>query len=239
MKNFLLLLTLSVSLFAQNPKSYAALGDVIYDDAVKFEKLKVLPSMQEFTTAIESYIASVAQTKKMGFVIDKNDPETVTVEAEAYLAELRKLSIEHDAIVDSSRKRFTEAMNDEDSETVNAMISIGVIEPDDYKTELMHYYGEFGEDHNLSTLDKMYASHLGKQKGDTKATKVSGTTGAKSAAAAPKVKTKVNQKDEEIKKRMRAQDKAKTEALERAVEEEKQEEKAKILEKQKKELGIK
>ncbi len=242
MKKYLLLLTLSLSLYAQNPKSFAALGDVLYNDVDKFENLKEMASMQEFRSSIDTYIALAAETKEMGFAIDienAKDDKDVTVDGKEYLIALRKLSTEHDAIIDNSRTRFKEAMGDEDSETINGMINHGVIEIDDYKDELIRYYEEFGEDQNLSSLETMYAGYLAKQKRETKVTDVSDTTVAKSVPSAPKAKTKVNQKNENIKKRMRAQDKAKTEAFERAVEEEKQEEKAKILEKQKKELGIK
>ena len=242
MKKYLLLLTLSLSLYAQNPKSFAALGDVLYNDVDKFENLKEMASMQEFRSSIDTYIALAAETKEMGFAIDienAKDDKDLAVDGKEYLIALRKLSTEHDTIIDNSRTRFEEAMGDEDSETINGMINHGVIEIDDYKDELIRYYEEFGEDQNLSSLETMYAGYLAKQKRETKATDVSDTTAVKSVPSAPKAKTKVNQKNENIKKRMRAQDKAKTEAFERAVEEEKQEEKAKILEKQKKELGIK
>lgn len=222
MKKYLLLLALTLSLFAQTPKSFAALGDIIYNDVEKFEKLKEMASMQAFNATIDSYIASANATKKAGFAIDK---EGASADGEAYLKALRKLSTEHDAIVVYSRKRFKEAIADEDSETINGMIMIGVIDPEDYKTELIHYYEEFNEDQNLSSIAPFYNKYVKTEKEETL---------KKSASPAQRDADE----DEASLKRMRAKQQAEAEALERAVNEEKERAKKEVLEKQKKELGI-
>ncbi len=223
MNKYLLLLALTLSLFAQTPKSFAALGDIIYNDVDKFEKLKELASMQEFTTNIDSYIASANATKKIGLALDQ---EGASVDGEAYLKALRKLSTEHDAIIVNSRKRFKEAIADEDSETINGMITIGVIDPEDYKTELMHYYEEFNEDQNLSSLVPFYNKYVKAEKEEAVI--------KKSASPAQRDADE----DEASLKRMRAKQQAEAEALERAVNEEKERAKKEVLDKQKKELGI-
>ncbi len=219
MKKYLLLLTLSLSLFAQNPKSFAALGDVIYDDVDKFEKLKEMPSMQEFRSEIDNYIASASETKKMGFSVDAKDP---SVNGKAYLKALRELSTEHDTIIMDSRNRFKEAMSDEDSETINQMIDYGVVDPEDYKDALIRYYEEFGEDQNLSSLNDLYTQYL---KNSDKSVDLSAS------------QKEVRENEARV-KRMRAQDKAQKEALAASVKEEKEREKKKVLNEQKKELGI-
>lgn len=228
MKKYLVLLTLALSLFAQNPKSFAALGDVLYNDVEKFEKLKEMASMQEFRTAIDTYIASTDKIKKMGFAIDAKYTKSTkdgSVEGKEYLEALRKLAIEHDAIVAGSVTRFKEAMNDEDSETINGMILYGIIDIDDYKSELVNYYEEFGEDQNLSSLDAMYAKHIKSLKNDANRTALS------------EGKSEARENEARI-KRMRALEKAKTEALEKSVKEETMREKQKVFNEQKKELGI-
>ena len=227
MKKYLLLLTLSLSLFAQNPKSFAALGDVLYNDVDKFEKLKEMASMQEFRVSMENYISSAAKTKEMGFVIDTQKAEEkkdTVVDAKEYLKALRDLSTEHDAIIVNSRTRFKEALNDEDGVTINGMIDYGVVDPENYKDELIHYYEEFGEDQNLSSLDSMYAEHINRFKENN-------TTVVSNAQ-------RVARENEASVKRMRAQGKAKSDALEKSVQEEKEREKKKVLNEQKKELGI-
>jgi len=213
MKQFLLLLTFTLSLFAQNPNSFAALGDVIYNDIEKFEKLKQMPSMKEYQESIEEYIKAAERTKKMGFAIDAKEEGA---QPKAYLKALRELSLKHDGIIVMSRKRFTEAMNDEDSETVNLMLTYGVIDPENYQTELIAYYEEFGEDHNLSAVTPLYEQHLKSIKKDDNVTRL--TDEQREAL-----------ENEEHLKRVRARMKAKEEALQKSVNEEEEREKKKVL----------
>lgn len=222
MKKYLLLLTMTLSLFAQNPKSFAALGDVIYDDIAKFEQLKQMPSMQEFTPEIDSYIALAKQTKKMGFAVDAKESD---VNAKEYLKALRQLSTEHDVIIINSRTRFQEALSDEDGETINAMVNNGVIKTEDYEAELIRYYEEFNEDQNLSSLEVMYNHYISTLKKDDNRSSLSAAQ-------------KEARENEARIKRMREQNKAKIEALETSVQEEKEREKQKVLNEQKRELGI-
>ena len=213
MKHLLLLITFTLSLFAQNPNSFSALGDVIYNDIEKFEKLKALPSMKEYEENIENYITAAKQTKKIGFGVDAKEEG---VNAKEYLKALRELSAKHDAIIVTSRKRFSEAINDEDSETVNLMLTYGVIDPENYKTELIAYYEEFGEDHNLSAITPLYDEHLKSIKKDDNVTKMSD-------------EQREAIENEARLKRLRARMKAKEESLEKSVKEEQEREKQKVL----------
>ena len=116
-------------------------------------------------------------------------------------------------------------MSHEDSETINGIVNYVVIGMEDYEDELIRYYEEFGEDPNLSSLDAMYVKHMNSLKKDNNATALSN------------VQREARENEARI-KRMRAQDKAKTDALEKSVEEEKEREKKKVLNEQKKELGL-
>ena len=222
MNKFLLLLLFTLSLSAKNPIAFAALGDVVYNDVEKFEGLEALPSMQEHKEDIKAYILLAEKTKKMGFAVDA---KSKSVNVKHYLKALRDLSARHDAIVLSSQKCFNEAMGDEDSETINNMLQMGVINPDNYKVELIEYYGEFGEDYNLSSLKPMYDLYL---KSITKDHNVSRISDAQREEIENKSRIK----------RVRARRLAKEEALNKSVRQEQQREKQKVLDKQKKELGI-
>ena len=221
MKHILLLLTITLTLFAQNPRSFAALGDVIYDDVATFEKLKTLPSMQEFSSDIDSYSAEAKKAKEMGFLIDAKDK---SVDAKSYLAELRKLSEKHDMIMENSTKRFKEALHDEDGETINAMLKYGVIDTEDYDKELINYYEEFNEDQNLSSLNDFYAKYLSSL---VKEKKVELTEAQREQLT-----------NEANIKRMRAKNEAKDAKLAKSVKDEQEREKKKVLDEQKKALGI-
>ncbi len=222
MKHLLLLLAITFTLFAQNPKSFAALGDVIYDDVETFEKLKSLPSMQAFSGAINQYIADTHQAKEIGFLVDAKDK---SIDAKTYLAKLRKLSVAHDTIMEKSTKHFKEALSDEDGETINAMIAYGVIDTEDYDKELINYYEEFHEDQNLSSLNALYLKYL--------STLVKEKPTALTEAQREELENEANIK------RMRAKKQAKDAAFSKSVKEEQNREKKKVLDEQKKALGIK
>jgi len=224
MKTILATFILSLLLYGQNPASFAGLGDVIYDDISMFEKLGNLDAMHDHKPAIEAYIESAKVNKELGFALDaKKEQDT----SERYLKELRRLSAEHDTIMTNARERFEEAITDEDTPTITGMISIGAIDPKQYKGELIHYYEEFGEEQNLSVIEPLYREYERSLPHEQNV----------SNGVSKPVEYDAWKKDELL-KRMRAQKKAKSEALERSVEEEQEREKAKVLEKQKKELGL-
>ena len=221
MKKLILLLLLTLTLFAQNPKIFSALGDVIYDDVAIFKKIKNYPSMHKYRKDIDAYIISAKKTKKIGLAIDAKEEG---VDSKSYLKMLRELSKKHDGITVHINQCFKDAMAAEDSESINTLIIDGVIDPKDYKNELITYYEEYGEDDNLSSLSDMYAEHL--------------------KSMNLKKHVNVSQSEEEAREnakrieRMRAKTMQKEEALNQSVLEEKNREKQKVLSAQKKELGI-
>lgn len=224
MKTILATLLLSLSLYGQNPTAFAGLGDVIYNDMDMFERLGKLDAMHDQKETIEAYIDAAKANKDLGFALDaKNEPAT----SERYLKELRRLSAEHDTVMTIARERFQEAISDEDSTTITGMIEIGAVDPKQYKSELIHYYEEFSEEQNLSVIEPLYTEYQRSLPRDQN------LSGSVSTPAEPDA-----WKKEELLKRMRAQQKAKSEAVERAVREEEAREKEKVMEKQKKELGL-
>ena len=220
MKKYLFSLIFSVVLYAENPVSFSALGDVVYNDIAKFEQLKALASMRDYIPLIDRYIEAAKKSKTMGFAVDTKKP---SVTAKAYLDELRTLSTEHDTIVSGARERFEEAMQDEDGETVSAMITIGIIDPQVYSTQLIQYYEEFSEEQNLTVIEPLYRAYE--------------HTMAEDQNRSKSVNAEISSK-EALLQRMRATEKARSEALERSVSEEREREKQKVMNEQKKELGI-
>lgn len=221
MKKILLLLLTTLALLADNPKSFAALGDVIYDNVETFKKLESLPTMASYTKAIEVYVKEAKAVKKMGFDLDAKKEG---VDPKAYLAALRKLSAQHDKIIQFSRSTFSEAIDKEDAHTVNNMIVYGVIDPENYRSELINFYEEYHEDCNLSSIMPMYDAY-------TKATRDDSNVTRESQAV-----REAREKQESI-ERFDATLKAKGKALEKSVAEEKAREKKKVLETQKEELS--
>ena len=222
MKKYVLLLLTALTLFAENPKSFAALGDVIYDNVETFKQLESLPVMSPYSKDIEVYIKEATAVKKMGFALDAKEEGVV---AKEYLAALRKLSAKHDKVIQFSRSSFSEAIEKEDAATVNYMILNGVIDPENYRSELINFYEEFGEDNNLSGIVAMHDEYVKATTIDTNATRESQAT------------KDAREKKESI-ARFEATLKAKDKALEDSVAEEKAREKEKVLATQKEELGL-
>ena len=223
MKKCFFSLFLSLSLYAQNPTAFAALGDVIYNDVAKFEQLGKLEAMRDYRAMIDDYVKTADKCKKMGFDIDTVDTADKTAVSKNYLKELRALSIDHDAILLKARERFEEALQDEEGETLTGMIALGAVNPEDYKSQLIQYYEEYGEEQNLSVIEPLYRAH------EANLASESNTTKAESYETS---------RSRELIERMRATEKAKKESLERAVEEEKMRGKEKVMQEQKKELGL-
>ena len=223
MKLFFLLLTLSLTLWAKNPLSFATLGDVVYNDAKKFDEIKELEAMHDIRVAINNYVKLSDDTKKLGFSVDNKDKGA---DAKSYLKSLRKLSAAHDVIDVKIQKRFNEAMTDEDSHTVNAMVQYGVIDAVNYEKQLITYYKEFNEDYNLSALKTIYDQHLVNTQSDKKP-----SSGVSSA-------TREKQSNDAALERARAHRKLKQDNLEREVQEEQDREKKRVLREQKEALGI-
>jgi len=222
MKLLFILLTLSLALWAKNPLSFATLGDVVYNDAKKFDEIKELEAMHDIRVAINNYIKLANDTKKLGFSVDNKEKG---VDAKGYLKRLRTLSAEHDVIITQVRKRFSEAMSDEDSHTVNTMVEHGVIDPVNYEKELVTYYEEYREDYNLSALKSIYEQYLINTKSTQKVDSESS-------------ETRNQRSNDAALERARAQRKLKQENLEREVQEEQTREKKRVLREQKEALGI-
>ena len=220
MNKYLFSLIFSLALYAQNPVAFSALGDVVYNDIAKFEQLKELSSMRDYIPVVDDYIEAAKKSKTMGFAVDAKDQ---SITAKAYLNMLRVLSAEHDSIMSGARERFEEAMQDEDGETVTAMIKIGIIDPQVYNSQLVQYYEEYAEEQNLSVIEPLYREYERRLADDQNRSKSFNTEALKK---------------EELLKRMRATEKARSEALERSVSEESEREKRKVMNDQKKELGI-
>ena len=222
MKKYIVLLLTALTLFAENPKSFAALGDLVFDDVETFQQLESLPVMASHTKELDAYIKEANRVKKMGFALDAKEDGVV---AKEYLAALRKLSAQHDKVIQFSRSTFSEAIEKEDTATVNYMVVSGVIDPENYRSELINFYEEFGEDNNLSGITAMHDEYVKATHDDSNVTRESQAI------------KEAREKRENI-ERFEATLKAKDKALETSVAEEKAREKEKVLATQKEELGL-
>ncbi len=136
MKFFLSIFLLVLTLYANNPKIYAALGDIIYDNAPKIEKLKEFPQYKAFEEKIESYLKEVQAAKELGFAMEAGKSD----EKRKYLKRLRELAKTNDFFVRSVRSIFENSMDHNMYDLFVKILDTGLVDVDRYKQEILKYY---------------------------------------------------------------------------------------------------
>ncbi len=138
MKSVFSLLFFATLLFASNPKIFSALGDTIYDNAHKIEKLKKFKEYQPYKKKIESYIKDVNATKKMGFGVESKQSDNQSVRN--YLKKLRELAKRNDFYVRSANSVFKKALVAKKYEVLMDILDTGLIDIKRYKEALVEFY---------------------------------------------------------------------------------------------------
>ena len=224
-KLFLIITILSTFLFAQgatlqkNPKVYAALGDVLYNNLDEIEKLKEIDTFSPYNSEINRYIRDLSKLKKEGFRIEAGD---ATIDKKEYLNKLREFSKKNDYFVSLARNSFKKSLRDQDSKTFEKIINSGLIDTQRNKEKIIDYYFEHQEDVNASGVIQSYLDEDAKLR-------------AKREKQRRYYKTKKQLEAEKI-KRIRANDKKKQEELEKKLDAEVTKKKREIRAEQKKEL---
>jgi len=124
-------------LLASNPTIYAALGDKIYDNAPKIEKLKQFKEYQPFLQKIEHYLQEVNATKELGFAIENGTKKDA---AREYLKKLRSLSKTNDFFLRSARGIFQKALETKKYDLVMDLLDTGIIDLNRNKERLLEFY---------------------------------------------------------------------------------------------------
>ena len=217
MKKIIVLFFFSIQLFAANPAVYSALGDIIYDNIVKIEKLRDVSQYSYPIGELDSYISDVKKTKKIGFAIEAGDK---SMDKRDYLKRLRKLSKTNDFYVRKAYKLYKTSIIDENTLLLLKIINSGLIDTDRYKNEILDYYFKHSDMMSTDGILERYIrenEQLSKQK-----LKRKGPT--KEEIQRAKIE------------RLRRNDKLKQEAIQKSIEQEIANEKMKIREEQLKEL---
>lgn len=217
----LLLLTLTLTLLsANNPKPYAALGDVIYNNVQKIDSLKNLTPYKLYKNDISQYVKEVQSAKKDGFALEQGKKN---IGKKAYLIKLRKLSKTNDYFLRGIKSKYINSMSTNDYSLFSEIINSGLIDTNKNKDEIIDYYYKHQEDINASGVIENFLDEDAKLK-------------ALKDAQKKRYKTKKMLEAEKI-KRIRDKDKKAQEALEIKLQNELQNKKLKIREDQKKELA--
>lgn len=153
MLKIVLLLVLTLTLYASNPKIYAALGDLIYNNEPKISKLAELQIYRANRETIQNYSKEVQRVKEMGMLAEKSKDKKLQKE---YLIRLRKLSKENDFFIRSANKNYEKALQTQQSEDFVGLVNSGLIETNARKEEILNYYYEHKEEIDLTGVLEEY-----------------------------------------------------------------------------------
>jgi len=219
-KILLIISFLTTLLLAKNPIAYAALGDVIYNNVDKIERLKDIDAYKLYENDILEYVKDVHKTKKNGFLLESAES---TLSKKEYLASLRKLSKKNDYFIRSVNMNFIVAMRDEDCILFSQIINSELIDTQTHKQEIIDFYFNHSDEIDPAGVIQVYLDEDAKLK-------------AKREALAKRHKTKQMLEKEKI-ERIRKNDKVEQEELEKELQEEVRKKKIEIREHQKSELA--
>ena len=220
MYKIFLLPLLVTFLAAANPKPYAALGDVIYNNVNRIESLKNISSYKLYKDEIDVYVKDVLATKKVGFTLEK---KSATVSKNEYLMKLRTLSKKNDYYLRSVNTQYSNSMKTDDFGLFSEIINSGLINTDKYKEEIIDYYYKHEDDINSTGVIEDFLNADAKLK-------------ALKESQKKRYKTKKQKEAEKI-ARIRAKDKVTQKEIEKHLEEDLNEKKLEIRETQIKELS--
>jgi len=223
MYKLLLYFLFSTLLFSQtlsNPKPYAALGDVIYNNVAKIEAMQDIDAYKLYGEDIKEYLNKVYYLKEQGYGLEKGVSQITKRE---YLKRLRGLSKENDMFLRVISASYSDAMRQKEYDLFSTIINKHLIDTEKNKEQIIEYYFAHQEDINSSGVIDEFLEEDAKLKAQREAKRRS-------------YKTKKELEAEKI-KRIRERDRAAKERLERRLQEELIKKKLMIREKQKRELS--
>jgi len=226
MYKIILLTILTTFLLSQDslnpyPKPYAALGDVIYHNVDKIEKLKNINGFEFFKGDIESYVSEVEKTKEDGYQLEKNQSR---ISKKEYLNRLRTLSKKNDFYLRTIKSGYLSSMKSNNYEQFSQIINSELIDVNSSKRVIIDYYYEHEDDINASGVIETFLDEDARLK-------------ALKDAQRKKYKSKKTLQEEKI-LRMRKNDEEAKIKLENKLQDDLVQKKLEIRENQKKELSF-
>lgn len=156
-----------VTLYAQNPKVYNSLGDIIYGDMIKISNLADTKGMKSHQKNIDKYLKKCLALQEKGYVLDRKggDPK-------AYLDELRKLAKEYDFFVRAAHASLDKTMADNDYTAFSELIKTGLIDIEKHGGQIIGFYEMHRSDTNtIPEIESyiQYQNELKKQEAEARA----------------------------------------------------------------------
>ena len=220
MYKIILLTILTTFLIASNPKPYAVLGDVIYNNVDNIDKLQYISSCQIANDEIVAYTKDVNETKQYGFELESHAKDR---NKKVYLEKLRELSKLNDSYLRIVKSGYKKAMKENEYKLFSNIINSGLLNLEENKLEIVDYYYKHSEDINASGVIDTFLEEDAQLKAKREALE----------------RQKRSQKEEEADKikRIRENDRVSKERLEVELQKNLDQEQLEIRENQKKELS--
>ncbi|MCF6331289.1 MAG: hypothetical protein L3I99_07060 [Sulfurimonas sp.] len=224
MKKLIITALLTLQLFAQNttilqnPFTYSALSDEIYNNVNNIEKLQFMPEYETDITKIKNYVKDVQETKNKGYKIEDKEKN---IDNSFYLKALRKLSLTNNYYVNKINNDLFNSIKNIDNDLFLKSVNSGlVIMPNNKKSIIEYYHANKNNIEATGILKSIIDEY-----NDNKKPIQKGLTDAQLN------KLEIT--------RIRKRDKIKQAAIERSLEEEVVRKKIEIRKIQKEKLGIK
>ncbi len=220
MYKILLLTILTTFLIASNPKPYAVLGDVIYNNVKNIGKLQNIASCQISKEDIQKYIHDVNKTKQYGFELES---KVKGRDKKFYLDRLRELSKINDEYLRMVKSGYIQSMKQNNFKLFSHIVNSGLLDLSASKTEIIDYYYKHSEDINASGVIETFLEEDKRLKLQKEALK--------------RARKSQKELEEEKIKRIRENDRIAKEKLEEKLQNNLDQEQEEIRENQKKELS--
>ena len=167
MKKILLLLIFTFSLFAQNtnflenPKVYSAVGDEIYNNVYKIEKLKEIDNFKSYKFKIDNYISDVRDAKEFGFAVESGQKADLKL---VYLKKIRELLKVNNYFKRDVYKVFNLSISEEKNDLFTKIINSGLLDIKKNKIKIMDYYIAHSDEVDTSGVIEYFLKEDAKNK---------------------------------------------------------------------------
>lgn len=136
-KLFIVLL-LAVGVSAANPRTYAGVGDPVYDAMPQIETLLQIESMRKYRQGISDFLKACQAAKEAGLAIDGG--YGVESDRKEYLHKLRLLTREYDFFVGAAHNMLQKTMDAGDYGDFSKLVKSGLVDTAAKRQEAMEFY---------------------------------------------------------------------------------------------------
>lgn len=231
MKFILLLIIYAAAIFAKNPAVYASLGNELYDSVEIIEKLKTSIEFSDDKNKVDSYINEVKKNKNIGFAIEAGDK---SIDKMIYLTKLRELSKIYSSfnVKNKIENSFKESIENKNSKLFIAVVNLGIIDTEIYKSEILAYYKQHADEIDPTGIIKKYLDEEKIARKEEESRELEKKNQMKDKKSTPKYDYKVDRI-----KQIREDDKKKEQRMEKLLNDDIRQKKEAILQTQKNELN--